>query len=221
VLAQSLIPRTVLRAFWLRRRIRVMTARAFGRPPRIELYFAFDDPYGAVALPALIALAAKHGVDLLIHPVVSHGIANDPDLPLRRADAIVDAARLLRRNGQSLARRVPIETSEARFLAAWTEAARDHGKETQFAAEALASIWERGDAVSSAGPLRAAYERVVGVAPPVVLTALDARITTNEQSLRSRGHWETPAARVAGEWFFAHERLETIDELLTSMSGKS
>lgn len=214
VLTRAVLPRMALRAFWLRRRAQVIAAK-LGATPSIELYFAFDDPYGTVAVPGVIELARRHDVELTLVPVVVHGLEGDPDQPLRVAASLIDAARLLRRQGRLLARREPIAPRDVAFLAAWTEAARVRGKEAELATEALAALWERNEPIDATGTLGAIYQRVVGEAPPTERASWDRIVTHNEQELRGRGHWETPAARIAGEWFFAHERIETMGELLT------
>lgn len=219
-MSRSVMPQAMLRAFWLRRRVRSAATKALGLTPSIELYFAFDDPYTAVALPAVIDLARRHGVALSLYPVGNHGIVGDPDLPLRREASIVDAARLLRRHGRVLRHRPPIEPDAVRFLAAWTESARVSGTEAAFAAAAVASIWESADPLSVTGPLRSVYERVVNAPPPADRGPFDQAVARNEKRLRARGHWETPAARIAGEWFFAHERVEQMNELLTDLLSR-
>lgn len=219
--ARSVLPQAALRAFWLRRQVMVTASRLFRRAPRIDLYFAFDDPYSAVALPATIDLAHRHGVTLTIYPVVMRGIVGDPDLSLRIAASIVDATRLLRRTGATLGRQSPIAPNDVLFVAAWTEAARATGHEITFAAEAVAALWKNGTPASPSESLRAIYQRVVGSPPPTERGVFDRAVTRNESSLRSRGHWETPAARIAGEWFFAHERAEQMSALLTELTGKA
>lgn len=216
ILTRSVLPRMAQRAFWLRRRAQVIAAK-LGARPTIELYFAFDDPYGAVAVPGVIDLARRHGVELTLAPVVVHGLEGDPDQPLRVAASLIDTARLLRRQGRVLARSEPIAPRDVAFLAAWTEAARVRGKELELATDILAAVWERSEPIVERGALAAIYQRVVGEAPPRDRASWDRIVTRNEQQLRARGHWETPAARIAGEWFFAHERIETMGELLTSL----
>jgi 2-hydroxychromene-2-carboxylate isomerase len=219
--ARSVLPQAALRAFWLRRRVSVAASKLLRRAPRIERYFAFDDPYSAVALPSMIDLAQRHGVTLAVYPVVTRGIVGDPDLSLRIAASIVDATRLLRRTGATLGHQAPIAPDDVRFVAAWTEAARASGREITFAAEAVAALWNNGAPASQSESLRAIYQRVAGSPPPTERVAFDQAVLRNETSLRSRGHWETPAARIAGEWFFAHERVEQMSALLAELTGKT
>jgi 2-hydroxychromene-2-carboxylate isomerase len=41
------------------------------------------------------------------------------------------------------------------------------------------------------------------------------RLAANRARQLRKGHWESPAARVQGEWFFAHERIPQIEERLS------
>jgi 2-hydroxychromene-2-carboxylate isomerase len=221
-LTRATVPRLVLRAAAASRAAHERVARlrgAFGSRPEIELYLAFDDPYGVIAVQGAAELAARHGAKLTLYPVVDHGIAGDPDLPLRRAYALRDAHRLLARTGKSLARTAPLEPDAARFLAAWTEAARSSGKAVAFALAAATELWLSSDGAVDVGRYRGIYERTVGQRPPEPSASLDALLAHNAARLRSRGHWETPSARIAGEWFFAHERLEQMSELLARLDG--
>jgi 2-hydroxychromene-2-carboxylate isomerase len=164
-------------------------------------------------------LARRHGAQLALYPVAEHGIAGDPDLPLRRAYAITDAARLLRRRGDSLLRTAPLQPTDVAFLAAWAEAARDRGALEAFTTEAMAAVWQSAEPSLEPARFRPLYQRVVGAPPPDALAPLEQRVTRNAARLRSRGHWETPAARIAGEWFFAHEREEQMSELLSELKA--
>jgi 2-hydroxychromene-2-carboxylate isomerase len=42
----------------------------------------------------------------------------------------------------------------------------------------------------------------------------DAELAANAKRMRGKGMYDTPAAWVAGEWFFAHERVDSICERL-------
>jgi hypothetical protein len=42
-----------------------------------------------------------------------------------------------------------------------------------------------------------------------------------ERSMRRRGLYDTPVAVLAGEWFFAHERVATIAERLDELGWRA
>ena len=219
---RSVLPRAALAAWALRARAgaaRVVALRRLGVPVSVELFVAFDDPYGAVALPGLLEIARHHPLAVTVRPVLRHGLEGDPDLEARRAHAVVDADRLLRRTGARLHRRAPVEPVAVRFLAAWVEAARARGRATEFAAAAFSSLWVTGSGPVTPEAFEALYVEIVGEAPPRALGSHDRRLEANARRLRAKGHWETPAARLAGQWFFAHERLEQIAALAARLAG--
>ena len=221
-LIRAVLPRLLLRATRASHAVRqgvVRAESALGSRPRVDLYFAFDDPYGVIAVGEMVELTRRHGADLIVYPVVDHGIRSDPDLPLRRAYALKDADRLLRRSGRTLSRKTEIESKDVHFLAAWTEAARARDAAAPFAAAALSELWLAEEGTIDEKRYREIYDSTVHAAPPAPSASLDADLARNAARLRSRGHWETPAVWVAGEWFFAHERASQVGELLTRLGG--
>jgi len=212
---RSLAPRAVVALS------RVRLPRIWPRAVRVELYFAYDDPYAAIALPGLLGLTRARGLDLELFPLVDRGIAGDPAAEQRRAYAVVDACRLAARDRRDFARREPLAAPQCAFLAAWTDVARGNPSAPAFAAAAIDKLW-----MGSSGPVtRDAYadlhREILKCTPPVDEVAWYEALARNSHRLRSRGHWESPAARVDGEWFFAHERLAQIADRLDEKLGRT
>ncbi|HXG28995.1 MAG TPA: hypothetical protein VNJ47_09130 [Nevskiales bacterium] len=188
--------------------------RRLGGRAEVELYFAFDDPYSVVALP-LLEVAARRRTELSLYPLVERGMDQDPALEQRRHFAIEDSLRLLRRRGLSLRRRTPLAPADTAFLATWTESLRGRPQMQAFVAAALTRLW-----LASEGPVRAEdyaglFCEITGEAPPAAGALLAQRLAANRTRQLRKGHWESPAARVQGEWFFAHERIPQIEERLS------
>ncbi len=188
--------------------------RRLGGRAEVELYFAFDDPYSVVALP-LLEVAARRRSELSLYPLAERGMDQDPALEQRRRFAIEDSQRLLRRRGLVLRRRAPLAPADTAFLAAWTESLRGRPQMQAFAAAALTRLWLNSD-----GPVRpedyaGLFREVAGAAPPEADAALVQRLSANRARQLRKGHWESPTARVQGEWFFAHERIPQIEERLS------
>ncbi|MEW6778270.1 MAG: hypothetical protein AB1405_18375, partial [Bdellovibrionota bacterium] len=95
--------------------------KATGGKGQVELYFAFDDPYAAVAISPLLEVLAHHRCELSLYPLAEHGIEGDPSEEKRRLHAINDGRRLLKRRNLSLSRSKPLSPRDVLFLAAWTE----------------------------------------------------------------------------------------------------
>lgn len=219
-LVRGVGPRALIRA-WERQEAMAKAgagaARLLGRKPVVELYYAFDSPYSAVALFPLLNITEAHGGELRSFVVARHGIEGDPDRGMRRAYEVLDAGRLLKRQGRTLSRTQPVEPGSVEAIALLAEAARRAGRGNAFAAAALDVLWcKEGDGLPELAAYERLYEKIVGRKPATDLGALSAAVRDNETRL-NKGHWEVPAAMVGGQWFFAHERLEQIDAWLMEL----
>jgi 2-hydroxychromene-2-carboxylate isomerase len=183
-------------------------------PRRVELYFAYDDPYAVLALPALLQLTRARGLPLHLYPLLERGIAGDPAAQQRAVYSLVDADRLLQRGNRRLGRRQPVAAADCAFLAAWTQAAAGDPAAARFAAAALERLWLGREGPVESAPYVALHREILGRDPVADHGQLAPALRGNTRRLKARGHWESPAARVNGEWFFAHERLELIAERL-------
>lgn len=198
---------------------RVSLRRSVRLPPLIELFFAFDDPYAAIALPGLIKIANAHNADLKLRPLITRGIDGDPAAEQRRVHAIADSRRLAQRDGRTLRRSAPLAAHDCAFLAAWTAAAAEHRKVNAFAAAALNKVWFESDDSPVPQYYQALYQSHIRMAAPAFNAGQEAALDTNAKRLKKLGHWESPTAYIAGEWFFAHERLAQIDSRLRALEA--
>jgi hypothetical protein len=103
-LQRRVIPRLVVALSTVTRpaRARAALRRMLGRPGRVELYVAVDDPASAVAFVDLTERLRGRRVELDVRPVVERGIPGDPAVEAKRAYALVDARRLAARRGAAL-----------------------------------------------------------------------------------------------------------------------
>lgn len=219
-LKRQTVPSTVIALSRVRstRRLAAKVSGLFGITPRVELYFAFDDPYAALALPALRDVTRRYHVPLDLFPLIERGIPDDPAAAQRAEYAVVDANRLANRTGRRLGRTQPLIQDECAFLAAWTEAARGRAGAVDFAAAAATQLW-----VESNGPVlrrdyASIYRGTLGFDPPVDHSRWFRELRDNRRTMLAKGHWESPATLVAGEWFFAHERIPVIAERLQELT---
>jgi 2-hydroxychromene-2-carboxylate isomerase len=218
-LRRALIPRLVVAAStlrwpqWLRSRLR----QAAGRHGRVELYFAFDDPYSAVALPALAALFRRRPVELSLYPLLERGISNDPAAAQRLIHTLTDSRRLAARQGKVLSRTAPLRAEDTRFLAEWAESLRGTPAMNAFATGAIEQLWFNSSTHPAAEHYAALYQSLAGRLPPAESAPVNDRLAANSRRLLRKGHWESPAAWLEGEWFFAHERLDVIADRLDEL----
>jgi 2-hydroxychromene-2-carboxylate isomerase len=195
-----------------------VTRRGLGRRGRVELFFAFDDPCSAVAVLDLATRTAGRDVRLLLEPVVERGIADDPAVEAKRRYAIDDARRLGRRFlGLSLSRTEPVPAGETAFLAAWASAIPAGPAQTRFCVEAMRELWFGSDGAIDPAPYAAMWETLVGSPPPTPPVPPDEAVRGNERRMKRRGPYDTPAAWVHGQWFFAHDRLVQIGDRLDDL----
>ncbi|SEQ90576.1 hypothetical protein SAMN04488038_11281 [Solimonas aquatica] len=190
------------------------------KPLRLELFFAFDDPYAAIALPGLLRLIAQRPVQLQLYPLLTRGIAQDPAAQARAQQALIDASRLARRVQQPWYRHAALSAEDCAFLAHWCEAARDQSaQQAAFAAEALQLLWQYSEGPLNRQPYAELYRRLLHREPPQAQACM-AALAANAQRLLKKGHWESPALWLAGEWFFAHERLPQIAARLDELNAR-
>ncbi len=195
-LQRRLIPRLVVWLSTLRR-------PALRRRGRVQLFVAFDDPQSAFAL---VALAAR-GAPLVVLPVVERGIPGDPAVEAKRRYALLDARRLAQRDGLALRRSEPLMAGDVAFLASWAAAAPT----PDFAVAAMQHLWFGSDGPVTPAPYAALWRKHCGGEPP-------ASATTAERAFRRRKLYDTPVAVIGHEWFFAHERLPTIEQRLERLA---
>jgi 2-hydroxychromene-2-carboxylate isomerase len=184
-----------------------------GEREHLELFIAFDDPCSAVAVIDLSTRLAGRPVEIVPLPVISRGIEGDPAVGQKREYAITDARRLARRSGMTLARETPLRAADTAFLAEWVAAIRPGAESLAFTIAALRRLWFEGDGPVERNPFLDLWREHVGSEPrrdPAAVRATEKRMTR-------RGPYETPAAWIAGRWYFAHDRpgqiCEWLDEL--------
>lgn len=220
-LTRRLLPSTIVvlaRISWPSR-LRATLRRALGRRARVELFFAFDDPCSAIALIELAERVADREVQLVLKPVLARGIAEDPAVQLKRQYALTDAQRLGKRRGLVLTRTEPLAPQETGFLAAWVASSSPGPSLERFCVEAMRQLW-----FASSGPIAVAdYERLwqeqFGSPPPAAPEG--GSVARNERLMKRRGPYDTPAAWVHGQWFFAHDRPAQISERLDELGWRA
>jgi 2-hydroxychromene-2-carboxylate isomerase len=217
VLARRVVPSAVVALAQISwpARLGAASRRALGRRGRVELFFAFDDPCSAVAVIDLAERVSGRAVRLVLEPVVKRGISGDPAVELKRRYAIDDARRLAKRAGLVLARGEPLSGEDTRFLAEWAASAPQGPSLERFCVDALRRLWFRSDGRVDPSDYAASWREQFGAEPPAVPD--DRAIRRNERLMKRRGPYDTPAAWVHGQWFFAHDRLAQIGERLDGL----
>jgi 2-hydroxychromene-2-carboxylate isomerase len=216
-LSRRLAPRAIValsQVSWPSR-LAAAARRRLGRRGRVELFFAFDDPCSAVAVIDLAERVRGRDVQLRLEPVVSRGIDGDPAAGAKRRFAMDDARRRGRRAGLELSRRDPLGPGDTAFLAEWTASAPPGPAVTAFCVAALRTLWFSTDGHVDPVAYAALWGEHVGGEPSARGGVRAA--ARNERRMRRRGPYDTPAAWVHGQWFFAHDRLAQIGARLDDL----
>lgn len=217
---RELAPRAIVAASTITWPARAEAAarRAAGRSGRLELYMGFDDPCSAYAVLDLADRLEGRRVIFDIRPVVERGIEGDPALERKRAYGITDARRLGRRLGLTLSRSEPLDPHDTAFLAAWVAGAPRGPSLTRFCTAACLGLWFQSDGPVTPEPYAALWRDCLGGDPPAASDpAARGAVAADEKRMRRRGPYETPAAWIAGRWFFAQDRPEQIADWLDEL----
>jgi 2-hydroxychromene-2-carboxylate isomerase len=220
-LTRRVLPRTVValsQVDWPAR-LGAAVRRRLGRRGRVELFFAFDDPCSAVAVIDLAARVAARDVQLVLKPVVARGIDGDPAVHEKRSYALVDARRLARRAGLVLSRSDPVTAEATSFLAEWAAAGPQGPALTGFCIDALERLWFATDGPVPEADYADLWRKQFRDDPPIAAGANGVR--RNERLMRRRRPYDTPAAWVYGQWFFAHDRLVQIGDRLERLGWRA
>ncbi len=213
---RKLAPRLIVQLSRMdaRARMGARVRRRLGRQARVELFFAFDDPNSAVAVIDLVERLKGYDVLLLPKPVSNRGISKDPAVEQKRCFALEDARRLFARSDLTLKRQTMIDPKTTAFLARWVASAPPGQALSGFCAAACRRIW-----LEEAGEIdEADYSNLwMNYFDAAPIAAGDTPVRSNERLMKSRGPYDTPAAWVHGQWFFAHDRLEQIAERLDDL----
>lgn len=218
-LARRTLPRALVATsqVTLPARLGANARRRSGRCGRVELFIAFDDPCSAVAAIDLSVRLAGRATEIVPLAVLERGIEGDPAVEQKREYAVTDARRLARRAGLTLAREAPIPAADTAFLAEWVAAVEPGPASLAFTVAALRHLWFEDDGPIERNVLLDLWREHVGSEPRRDRAAVRA----TEKQMARRGPYETPAAWIAGRWYFAHDRPVQICEWLDELGWES
>ncbi len=84
----------------------------------------------------------------------------------------------------------------------------------QFCAAAMRELWFGSDGPIEETAFAALWAQHIGGAPPATD---EEAVRANERLMAKRKPYDTPAAWVHGQWFYAHERLAQIETRLDEL----
>jgi 2-hydroxychromene-2-carboxylate isomerase len=201
---------------------------ATARTP-IDFYFDFLSSYGYFASLRIEALAARHGRTVRWHSMLlgvavmkTMGLKPLLDTPLKSDYVLRDAARYMRRHRLQLARKLTDPAMDPLAAARGFYWVRRHrpGQEAAYARVAFDRYWREGRDLSTPAQV-AALAPAIGIDPAAMLAGIEddqARGDLREAVAASlaRGVFGSPFIFVDGEPFWGSDRLEQIDEWLST-----
>ena len=195
----------------------------------IDFYFDFLSSYGYFASLRIEALAARHGRGVRWHSMLlgvsvmkTMGLKPLLETPLKSDYVLRDTARYMRRHRLQLARRLTDPFMDPRAAARGFYWVRRHrpGQEAAFAQVAFDRYWREGHDLGAPAQV-AALASMVGVEPQAMLEGIEseqARTDLRDAVAASlaRGVFGSPFFFVDGEPFWGSDRLEQLDDWLSS-----
>ena len=217
-LQRRVLPRAVVLAARVDRPRRLGAAlrRALHRSGRVELFFAFDDPAGAVAVIDLVRRLRGRDVRLVLLPVVRRGIPDDPAVERKRSYALADAA-------GGAAAPASCSRGASRSPRATPPSSPAGSPPALRVRRCSASASRRSGACGSTSRAPTRTSRRCGAASggePAPAAQGARAVRRNERRMRRRGPYDTAAAWVHGRWFFAQDRLQQIGHRLDELAGR-
>ncbi|MCE9650947.1 MAG: DsbA family protein [Parvibaculum sp.] len=201
-MATTVLTSRALRNF--RRSVHALKRRLAGRRPTIHYFHQADDPYSHVAAQTLQPLLARYKIDLKPWLVSPPDDAAAPERDRLRAYALRDAGRLAAEYGFEFPSGVTA-TPEAGRVAACNAA--------------LAAAIANGSFVAAAPLVGRNLWSGAEIAPQSAAKPKDvARAIAKGDAQRKRlGHYLSAMFYFEGEWYWGVDRLNHLEERLTSL----
>jgi 2-hydroxychromene-2-carboxylate isomerase len=197
-------------------RLASMMRSSDGRPTRIEAFVSFRSPYSYLAIPQLINLRERYGVDVVVRPVLPMVMRGLPVPRAKKLYIIQDAKREADRLGIPFGRACdPLGKGIGYCMAVFFGSAVAKGLELDLTLSVMRGIWSEARDVAHLPDLVFLAGRV-GISEPEVRAAIDDRTwrhkaTANRDALTELGLWGVPSLRVGSYSTWGQDRLSLIE----------
>jgi 2-hydroxychromene-2-carboxylate isomerase len=195
---------------------------------KIDYYFSLISPWAYIGHSLFMDIAKRHGVEINYKPVFlgrmfaeTGGLPLNKRHPARQRYRMVELQRWREKRGLSFTiepKHWPFDVNLAdRFVIA---ASASHTDPDQFLRQAFAAIWERDEDLADPTVLKRVADEV-GLDSEVLMeltegSSTDAIYALNLENAIEAGVFGSPAYVLDGEVFWGQDRLELLDEALTS-----
>jgi 2-hydroxychromene-2-carboxylate isomerase len=193
----------------------------------IDFYFDFSSPYGYLGSQKIDVLAARHGRDVVWHPVLlgavfkATGGAPLTTIPIKGDYSRHDFARSARFHGVPfrLPDRFPISTHNAARVFIWLDE-HDKALAKRFAHAAYHAYFVDNVDISDAAPVAAIADTLgverAALEQALADPALKAQLRVDNDAALARGVFGSPFFFVDGEPFWGVDRLPQLEKWLES-----
>jgi 2-hydroxychromene-2-carboxylate isomerase len=188
----------------------------------IDFYFDFSSPYGYFASTRIDALAARHGRQVLWHPVllgaVFKAVGGGPllSLPMKGPYSQHDVPRTARFHNIPYRHPsvFPLATQTAARAMLWIQDAHGHDKAVEFAKGVYKAYFVEDVHIGEAANLAPVAERIgidaVAMGEGIASQQIKDRLKADVGLAMARGVFGSPFVMVDGEGFWGFDRFDQV-----------
>ncbi len=201
--------------------------RASGESPlRIEVFVSFRSPYSYLAIPQLIDLRDRHGVDIVVRPVLPMVMRGLPVPRAKKLYIVHDTKREADRLGIPFGHVCdPLGKGISYCMAVFFDCAVDKGLELEFSRSVMQGIWSEARDVAHVPDLVFLAERA-GISGADVRAAVEDQSweekgKANREALTELGLWGVPSLRIGSCSTWGQDRLPLVEAEIARFSPGS
>jgi 2-hydroxychromene-2-carboxylate isomerase len=201
-----------------------MMRTSSGSKPRIEAFVSFRSPYSYLSIPQLIDLRDRHGVEVVLRPVLPMVMCGLPVPRAKRLYIVHDAKREADRLGIPFGRVCDsLGKGIGYCMAVFFSCAVAKGLELEFARSVMQGIWSEARDVAHIPDLVLLAGRV-GIDEAEVREAIEdsgwkKQAKANRDALTGLGLWGVPSLRIGSYSTWGQDRLPLVEAEIARFSG--
>lgn len=192
--------------------------------PVIEVFLSFRSPYSYLAVPQLIELRDRYGVEVDVRPVLPMVMRGLPVSLAKRLYIVRDAKREADRLGIPFGRvSDPLGEGIGHCMAVFFNGALDKGLGLEFVRSVMQGIWAEARDVAHVPDLLFLAERA-GIAEAEATAALETgnweqSAQANRDALTEMGLWGVPSFRIGEYSTWGQDRISFIEAEIARFSA--
>ncbi len=195
-----------------------------GTKPELDAFVSFRSPYSYIAVPQLIALRDRYGIDVRLRPVLPMVMRGLPVPKAKRLYIALDAKREADRLGIPFGRVCdPLGEGIKHCMAVFFKQAVPRGLELEMARSVMEGIWSEALDVGHLPDLVTLCGRV-GIDEAEVRSAIEDRswkdeAAKNREALAELGLWGVPSFRIGAYSTWGQDRIPLVEAEIARLFG--